>query len=130
MCQDRWTTLSASHSTPDRPVHDSGTNMTSLGSILAMQQLRMKTTLEITFPLLSIARYFSGKVPIECYIQLFQSYRSTHYGSIIWPLHDRGFNDFCLTWNKGVRRMLNISNMTHTALLGQLINTCQYLFNW
>ena len=63
-------------------------------------------------------------MPIECYIRLFQSYCSTHYGSILWPLHDRGFNDFCVTWNKGVRRMLNISNMTHTALLGQLINTC------
>ena len=67
---------------------------------------------------------FRGKVPIECYIRLFQSYCSTHYGSILWPLHDRGFNDFCVTWNKGVRSMLNISNMTHTALLGQLINTC------
>ena len=42
----------------------------------------------------------------------------------ILGLHDRGFNDFCVTWNKGVRGMLNISNMTHTALLGQLINTC------
>ena len=43
----------------------------------------------------------------------------------LWPpLHDRGFNDFCVTWNKGVRRMLNVSNMTHTALLGEMINTC------
>ena len=63
-------------------------------------------------------------MPIECYIRLFQSYCSTHYGSILWPLHDRGFNDFCVTWNKGVRRMLNVSNMTHTALLGEIINTC------
>ena len=39
-------------------------------------------------------------------------------------IHDRGFNDFCVTWNKGVRRMLNVSNMTHTALLGEIINTC------
>ena len=67
---------------------------------------------------------FKVKVPIECYIRLFQSYCSTQYGSILWPLHDRGFNDFCVTWNKGVRRMLNVSNMTHTALLGQIINTC------
>ena len=37
-----------------------------------------------------------------------------------FTLHDRGFNDFCVNWNKG---MLNVSNMTHTALLGQLINT-------
>ena len=46
-------------------------------------------------------------MPIECYIRLFQSYCSTHYGSSIWPLHDRGFNDFCVTLNKG---MLNVSN--------------------
>ena len=32
-------------SPPDRPVH-SGTNSTSLGSILALQQLRVKTTME------------------------------------------------------------------------------------
>ena len=39
-------------------------------------------------------------------------------------LHDRDFNDFCVTWNKGVRRMLNVSNMTHTALLRQIIDIC------
>ena len=49
---------------------------------------------------------FRGKVPIECYIRLFQSYCSTHYDSILGPLHDRGFNDFCVT------------------ILGQIINTC------
>ena len=63
-------------------------------------------------------------LPIEYYIRLFQSYFSTHYGSIIWPLHDRGSNDFYVTWNKGVRLMLNVSNMTHTSLLGEIINTC------
>ena len=61
--------------------------------------------------------------------RLFQSCCSTHYGSILWPLHDRGFNDFCVTWNKGARRMLNVSNMTHTALLGQIINTVTYIIN-
>ena len=64
---------------------------------------------------------FRDKVPIECYIRLFKSYCSTQYGSnsmAIRPLHDRGFNDVCVTWNKGVRCMLNVSNMTHTALLG------------
>ena len=39
----------------DRPVH-SGTNLTSLGSILATQQLRAKTK-SLTFPRLSIAKY-------------------------------------------------------------------------
>ena len=68
--------------------------------------------------------HFRGKVPIDCYIRLFQSYCSTHYSSTLWALHDKWFNDFCVTWNKGVRRILNVSYMTHTAFLGQLINTC------
>ena len=42
-------------SIPGRPVH-SDTNSTSLGSILAMQQLRAKTK-SLTFQPLSIARY-------------------------------------------------------------------------
>ena len=51
----RWTVQSALHfSSPERPVH-SDTNSASLGSILAMQQLRNDYSL--TFPPLSIARY-------------------------------------------------------------------------
>ena len=61
---------------------------------------------------------------IACYIRLFQSYCSTRYGSILRTLHNRGFNHFCITWNKGTRRMLKVSNMTHTPLLGLVINTC------
>ena len=50
-----WTAQSALHfSSPDRPVH-SDTNPASLGSILAMQQLRNEYSL--TCPPLSIARY-------------------------------------------------------------------------
>ena len=41
---------------------------------------------------------FRGKVPIECYIRLFQYYCSIHYDSIPWilidPLHDRRFSDY------------------------------------
>ena len=68
--------------------------------------------------------HFSGKVPIDCYIRLFQTYCSSHYGSILWALHGKGFNDFCVTWNKGVRRILNVHYMTHTSLLGQLTDCC------
>ena len=55
----RWTAQSALHFSilPDRPVH-SDTNSTSLGSILARQQLRA-TTKSLTLPPLSIARYNS-----------------------------------------------------------------------
>ena len=68
--------------------------------------------------------HFSDKVPLDCYTRLFQTYCSSHYGSVLWELHDKGFNGFCVTWNKGVRRVLNVPSMTHTALLGPLINTC------
>ena len=51
-----WTAQSALHfSSPDRPVH-SDTNLASPGSILARQQLRVKTK-SLAFPPLSIARY-------------------------------------------------------------------------
>ena len=52
----RWTAQSALHfSSPDRPVH-SDTNSASLGSSLAMQQLRAKTK-SLPCPPLSITRY-------------------------------------------------------------------------
>ena len=52
----RWTAQSTLHFfAPSRPVH-SNTNSASLGTILAMQQLRA-TTKSVTFPPLSIARY-------------------------------------------------------------------------
>ena len=51
----RWTAQSALHfSSPRRPVH-SGTNLTSRGSVLAMQHLRNDYSL--TCPPLSVARY-------------------------------------------------------------------------
>ena len=51
----RWITQSTLHFTSAKHVH-SDTNSNSLGSILAMQQLRAMTK-SLTFPPLSIARY-------------------------------------------------------------------------
>ena len=68
--------------------------------------------------------HFSGQVPLDCYIRLFQTYCSSHYGSVLWQLNGRGFNSFCISWNKGVRRVLGIPYKTHTALLGPIIDSC------
>ena len=57
--------------------------------------------------------YFSGQVPLDCYIRLFQTYCSSHYGSVLWQLNGRGFSSFCISWNKGVRRVLGIPYKTH-----------------
>ena len=53
---------------------------------------------------------------------LFQSYCCSFYGSQLWDLSSIGFQKFCVQWNKAVRRLLNVSNRTHTWLLGPLSN--------
>ena len=64
--------------------------------------------------------HFSGQVPLDCYVRLFQTYCSSHYGSVLWELNGRGFSSFCITW----RRVLGIPYKTHTALLGPIIDSC------
>ena len=68
--------------------------------------------------------HFSGQVPLECYLSLFQTYCSSHYGSVLWELNGKGFSSFCISWNKGVRRVIGIPYKTHTALLGPIIDSC------
>ncbi len=67
--------------------------------------------------------HFSGQVPPDCYLRLFQAYCS-HYGSVLWELNGKGFSSFCISWNKGVRRVIGIPYKTHTALLGPIIDSC------
>ena len=68
--------------------------------------------------------HFSGQVPLDCYLRLFQTYCSSQYGSVLWELDGKGFSRFCISWNKGVRRVIGIPYKTHTALLGPIIDSC------
>ena len=68
-------------------------------------------------------RHFGGQVPLDCYVRLFQTYCSSHYGSVLWELNGRGFNSFCISWNTDARRVLGIPYTTHTALLGPIIDS-------
>ena len=68
--------------------------------------------------------HFSGQVPLDCYLRLFQTYCSSHYGSVLWELNGKGFSSFCISWNKGVRRVIGIPYKTHIALLGPIIDSC------
>ena len=68
--------------------------------------------------------HFSGQVPLDCYLRLFQTYCSSHYGSVLWKLNGKGFSSFCISWNKGVRRVMGIPYKTHIALLGPIIDSC------
>ena len=67
---------------------------------------------------------FSGQVPLDCYLRMFQTYCSRHYGSVLWELNGKGFSSFCISWNKDVRRVIGIPYKTHTALLGPIIDSC------
>ena len=62
--------------------------------------------------------HFSGQGPLDCYLRLFQTYCSSHYGSVLWELDGKGFSSFCISWNKGIRYK------THIALLGPIIDSC------
>ena len=39
-------------------------------------------------------------------------------------MNDKGFSSFCISWNKGVRRVRGIPYKTHTALFGSIIDSC------
>ena len=67
--------------------------------------------------------HFSGQFPLDCNLLLFQTYCSSHYGSVLWELNGKGFSSFCISWNKGVRRVIGILYKTHTALLGHIIDS-------
>ena len=65
--------------------------------------------------------HFSGQVPLECYLRLFQTYCSSHYGSVLWELNGKGFSSFCISWNKGVRRVIGIPYKTPILLYWDLL---------
>ena len=68
--------------------------------------------------------HFSCQVPQDCYLRLFQTYCSSYYGSVLWELNVIGISSFCISWNKGVRRVIGIPYKTHTALFGPIIDSC------
>ena len=69
--------------------------------------------------------HYIGQVPLDCYSGLFHTYCSSHYGSVglLWKLNGKGFSSFCISWNKGVRRVIGIPYKSHTALLGPIIDS-------
>ena len=42
-------------------------------------------------------RHFSGQVPLDCYLRLFQTYCSSHYGSVLWELNGKALSSFCIS---------------------------------
>ena len=65
-----------------------------------------------------------AKVPFASYdtkCKLFSSYCTSFYGSQSWDLSSRHIQKLLTSWNKCVRRLLNLQYTTHRALLPDLI---------
>ena len=54
-------------------------------------------------------------------VRLFKTYCCTFYGSQMWQINSQSINSVCTSWNKGVRRILNLPHDAHTWLLGPLL---------
>ena len=56
-------------------------------------------------------------------IKLFNSQCAHFYGAQAWNLTDKAVDSFQITWNRSVRRLLNLPHATHTRFLPHLIDT-------
>jgi hypothetical protein len=64
-----------------------------------------------------------GNVSQDVLNRLFNVYCCSFYGSQLWDLNSKGSQKCYVSWNKAVRRILKLSNRTHTWLLGPLIGS-------
>ena len=62
-----------------------------------------------------------GYLQMSVLVRLFKTYCCTFYGSQMWQVNSQYINSVCTTWNKGVRRILNLPHDAHTWLLGLLL---------
>ena len=62
-----------------------------------------------------------GRLQMPVLVRLFETYCCTFYGSQMWQINSQSTNSVCTSWNKGVRRILNLPHDTHSWLLGPLL---------
>jgi hypothetical protein len=56
-------------------------------------------------------------------LKLFKAYCNSMYGCELWSLDCRDINEFCVSWRKAIRRVLDIPYSSHSALLPLLTDT-------
>lgn len=67
-----------------------------------------------------MTNYWSVDHKSKC--SLYNSYCTSYYGCLFFDLSCRGLNDFVVCWRKSIRRLLNFSPRTRSALLPLIIN--------
>jgi hypothetical protein len=67
--------------------------------------------------------FASGMEQNSTKTRLVKAYCTSFYGAEIWYLSHSGIESVCTAWLKGIRRIWQIPNTTHSALLPGLCNT-------
>ena len=68
----------------------------------------------------NIFRSNFGHIYSSLQCRLFKQYCCSFYGSPIWSVISKGFNDICIAWKKALRKIWRISNRTHCDLVASL----------
>ena len=61
-----------------------------------------------------------GCLQMSVLIRLFKTNCCTFYGSQMWQINSQSINSVCTSWNKGVRRILNLPHDVYKWLLSPL----------
>ena len=68
----------------------------------------------------NIFRSDFGHIYSSLQCRLFKQYCCSFYGSPIWSVTSKGFNDICIAWRKALRKIWRVSNRTHCDLVASL----------
>ena len=63
-----------------------------------------------------------GSLQQDVIARLFKSCCCSFYGSQAWQIDSTDYKRICVTWNKSVRKILKLPYITHTWMLGPLLN--------
>ena len=62
-----------------------------------------------------------GYLQMSVLVRLYKTYCCIFYGSQMWQVNSQYINSVCTSWNKGVKRILDLPHDAHTRLLGPLL---------
>jgi hypothetical protein len=71
--------------------------------------------------------YNFRKVDCQTKTRLVKAYCTSFYGAELWDLSQSNIESLCIAWRKGIRRVWQLPNTTHSALIPYLSDTLPLL---
>ena len=71
--------------------------------------------------------YNFRKVNCQTKTRLIKAYCTSFYGAELWDLSQNSIESICIAWRKGIRRIWQLPNTTHSALIPDLSDTLPLL---